>query len=426
VPLAALALAGCSGGSTSIGAGMPTPGRSSPPGGPSGPFAHVVVVVQENRTVDNLFNGFPGADTVRSGEYKHTVIPLVPVPLEPSAGQSHSYRAFIADYDNGAMDGFFRQPPETAYAYVRQTDVANYWTLASRFTLADETFQMNMGPSFAAHVNLVAGQGGYPMAFAGNPHGNAPGCFGSGDVIVVDMRDGFPAPERKGLDCQDMPTIFDVLDQAGVSWKYYAPASGIGLTYWSAPDYIRHIALGPDHANLVNPETRVLDDIAHGTLPAVAYVAPQACTSDHPHGSTRNPLAGPKWVAAITNAIGASAYWKNTLVLVTWDDWGGWYDHVPPPLLSADQLGFRVPLLIVSAYAKSPGSVDHRVRSQASILSAIEQVFRLGSLGQLDAKSDDLGSDFDFGHGAAAYGEPLPSATSPPDANCPIPPDQAG
>jgi len=156
-----------------------------------------------------------------------------------------------------------------------------------------------------------------------------------------------------------------------------------------------------------------LEAIKTGTLPPVSYVIPQMCTSDHPHGASSDPLAGPHWVAAITNAIGASDYWDNTLILITWDDWGGWYDHVKPPIDNADQLAFRVPLLVVSAYPASPGKPDHTRRNQGSIITAIESVFGLPSLGQLDAKTDDLHADFNF-RKRVIYGTPLPEATPLP------------
>jgi phospholipase C len=299
---------------------------------------------------------------------------------------------------------------------VKHADVANYWELASRFTLADKVFQMNMGPSFAAHVNLVAAQGGYPYAFAENARAmrGLPGCLGTSKIDLIDMLTPFPGMTFLGPACLDMQTIFDLLDAQHIGWRYYAPAYGVGEHLWSAPDYITHIALGPDRKNLVSPETLVLEDIKLGKLPQVVYVVPQFCTSDHPHPLTPDDLGGPHWVASITNAIGNSKYWPNTLVLVTWDDWGGWYDHVKPPIMNANQLGFRVPLLIVSAYPAAPGRPDHTERNQGSILTAIESVFGLPSLGQLDARTDDLSADFDFSK-KVKYGAPLPAATPEPE-----------
>jgi phospholipase C len=388
----------------------------------AGRFSHVVVIVQENRTVDNLFNGFPGADTVRTGSRNGQTVTLKEARLEPSIDPDHSHDGFVADYDGGKMDGFDHQygtkAAHTNYMYVRQSNAQNYWTLGQRFTLADEVFQMNMGPSFAAHVNLVAAQGGYPYAFAGNAgkQKGPPGCLGTSKILYVDMRTPYPGTESKGPACLDMATLFDSLDTASIPWRYYAPDYGIGQHFWSAPDYIAHIAEGPDLNNLVSPESRVLDDIANQALPPVSWVVPQLCTSDHPHPPYSDELGGPHWVAAITNAIGASSYWDNTLILVTWDDWGGWYDHVAPPISNADQLGFRTPLLIVSAYPAAPGTPDHTTRNQASILTAIESVFGLPSLGQLDATTDDLSADFNFSVPPVGYGVPLPSATPP--ASC--------
>jgi len=382
----------------------------------------VIVLVQENRTVDNLFNGFPGADTVRTGLSNGRPFPLIPEPLEPAINPDHSYAGFVTDYDNGNMDGFGHelknQNPtsanQTAYQYVDPANVQNYWALASRFTLSDEVFQMNMGPSFAAHVNLIAAQGGYPLAFAGNAGliNGPPGCLGRSKILLVDMRTPFPGTTSHGAACQEMPTIFDLLDTAGIGWRYYAPNYGIGLHFWSAPYYVAHLAEGASSSRIISPETTVLGDIANGQLQPVSYVIPQLCTSDHPHGTYADELAGPHWIAAVTNAVGASKYWDNTLILVTWDDWGGFYDHVVPPIMNADQLGFRTPLLVVSAYPASAGKPDHTVRNQASIMTAIESIFGLPSLGQLDTITDDLSKDFNFKK-PVAYGAPLPSATPP-------------
>jgi phospholipase C len=422
--LALIGMAACGGGGTGR-SGPPVSPSPTPPPGPGmlGKFDHVVVIVQENRTVDNLFNGYPGADTVRKGRDLGHDVELVPIDLQPAKGHDHTYQGFVADYDGGEMDGFNHKldgPSNTSYAYVKQADVHNYWELASRFVLADYVFQMNMGPSFAAHVNLIAAQGGYPFAFAGNESAanRPPGCLGDAHVKVVDMRDAFPGAQKIAPACIDVPTIFDLLDAKGVSWRYYAPNYGIGINFWSAPDYVRHLALGPQHANLVSPETQILKDIAAGSLPAVSYVIPEACSSDHPHSSPGGSLDGPKWVAEVTNAIGKSPYWDRTLILVTWDDWGGWYDHVPPPIEDADQLGFRIPMLVISAHPVRPGAVDHTSRNQASIMTAIEAIFGLGSLGQLDAKTDDLAADFQFATSAVPYGSPLPSSMPPPRHAC--------
>ena len=187
-------------------------------------FDHIIVIEQENRTVDNMFNGFAGADTARTGNRFGQTVALRETALEPTTWNlDHTHRGFVADYDDGKMDGFdhaLQHSADTAYTYVQPSDVANYWTLASRFTLADHVFQMNMGPSFAAHVYLVAGQGGYPFAFAGNPTVKTGyGCFNGGRVAYLDMRTPFPGTAGHGPACMDMPVIFDLLDESQMLGK---------------------------------------------------------------------------------------------------------------------------------------------------------------------------------------------------------------
>jgi len=136
----------------------------------------------------------------------------------------------------------------------------------------------------------------------------------------------------------------------------------------------------------------VLTDIANGQLAAVSWVVPSGRTSDHPALSDGS---GPSWVASIVNAIGNSPYWSNTVIFITWDDWGGWYDHVAPSVINSYEYGFRVPLIVVSPFAK-PGHVSHVTHDFGSILKFIEEVYGLPSLGYADAAADDLSDCFDF------------------------------
>ena len=180
--------------------------RSQRPVLGNGKIQHVIVVVQENRTVDNLFQGFPGADTVPSGLSQGQQKTLIPLPLQYNLDPDHSHQGFVTDYDGGAMDGFdheyvnracYQQTPQcTAYAYVQHSDSAIYFQLAQQYALADHVMQMNEGPSFTSHINLVAAQGGYPIAVAGNetPGANGPGCMSpdTSTVLGIDMRASFP------------------------------------------------------------------------------------------------------------------------------------------------------------------------------------------------------------------------------------------
>ena len=148
-------------------------------------------------------------------------------------------------------------------------------------------------------------------------------------------------------------------------------------------------------------DTRILTDIVNGQLQQVSWVIPNGTNSDHA-GSTAT-TGGPSWVASIVNAVGNSSYWADTAIVVTWDDWGGWYDHVPPPKVISDGTswgsgyvyGFRVPLIVISPYAKA-GYISHVDHDFGSILNLIEKTFGLASLGYADAYADDLSDCFDF------------------------------
>jgi phospholipase C len=205
---------------------------------------------------------------------------------------------------------------------------------------------------------------------------------------------------QKMFPCFEHATLTDLLDnQQGLSWRYYTSAL---KSIWTAPNAIKHIRFGPDWANVILPQTQILTDITNGQLASVSWVTPTGQASDHPWMTTG---LGPSWVASIVNAIGGSQYWNSTAIFITWDDWGGWYDHVPPPQVLVDcqgwgcgyVYGFRVPLIVVSPYAK-PRYISHVNHDFGSILKFTEEVFNLPSLGYADAYADDLSDCFNFNH----------------------------
>jgi phospholipase C len=197
-------------------------------------------------------------------------------------------------------------------------------------------------------------------------------------------------------------TLRDLLDANSVSWKYYSPSINGGEgKLWNAFDAIKAVRQGPEwNTNISSPETNIFNDISAGQLPAVSWVVPDRQNSDHPAGPGGD--TGPSWVASIVNAVGESQYWPTTAVIIVWDDWGGFYDNVPPPF--ADHwggLGFRVPLLIVSPYARetypgTPGYISHTQYEFGSILKFIEDTFNLGRLGTTDQRATSIVDSFDF------------------------------
>jgi phospholipase C len=216
----------------------------------------------------------------------------------------------------------------------------------------------------------------------------------------------------KTYPCFDHATLTDLIDnpppgaRQGITWRYYTPTEGI---IWNAPASIRHMCQpkgvpptckGPDWSNgkeVIN-QLQVLTDIAQNNLASVSWVIPTALSSDH---ARYNDGSGPSWVASIVNAIGNSPYWNNTVILITWDDWGGWYDHVAPPIdpvYPYYQNGFRVPLLVVSPYTAA-GYVSQQTHTVGSILKFIEKAFGLPLIPPgnfADSRSDDLSDFFDF------------------------------
>ena len=201
--------------------------------------------------------------------------------------------------------------------------------------------------------------------------------------------------------CFSYATAARLLDGAGVSWSYYAPAIG-GVDQgeiWSAFDAIWPVRYGRDWVrNVKSPETTIFNDIAAKKLPAVSWVVPSWINSDH---AGSRSLTGPDWVGSVVNAIGESPYWQHTAIVVMWDEWGGWFDHVVPPQVpdphthAYEGFGFRVPVIVLSPYAK-PGYVSHKRHEIASTLHFIEAVFGLPSLNGADARSDQFGDMFDF------------------------------
>jgi phospholipase C len=379
-------------------------GPSVPPPTGIAKVKHVIVIVQENRSFDNLFYGFPGADSATSGMERGTSINLQPIPLGPLQDLDHTHKAWWKAWNGGKMDNFVHGQaftiPNEPYSYVPQADIQPYWTLAQNYTLGDRMFQSNTGPSFVAHQYLIAGQS--DDADENPTDGDEWGCDSvSGTTVGLLGPNGTDLPGP--FPCFDYQTMADILDAKGVSWHYYSTNVGgqTGGYIWSAFDAIKHIRYGSDWTkDVISPDTQVLTDIQRGDLAQVTWVTPAAEYSDHP--TNYLTAEGPDWVASITNAIGASPYWDSTVIFVTWDDWGGFYDHVPPPQVDSMGLGFRVPLIVVSPYARQ-GYVSHVTHEASGFLKYMEEVFNLPSLGTRDVNTDDFNDCFDYNQTPLPY-----------------------
>jgi phospholipase C len=384
---------------------------------------HVVIIFQENRSVDDLFNGFPGADTVRYGlNTSGRKVPLHPVSLSAPYDLGHEHISFEKEYADGKMNGFSQvgvrcysivacpRQPIRAYGYVPHDEVRPYFDMASRYTFGDRMFQTNEGPSFPAHQYILSGTStvtdGSSLRAAENPSGQWGGCDSPAGTLVqlIDAagQEGMPI-----YPCFNRISMTDLLERKSLSWRYYQAYIGPGL--WNAPDAILHVRESRDYRTDVQaPPARVLVDIGRGKLANVVWVTPTALESDH---AASNNGSGPSWVAAVVNAIGESTYWKDTAIFVTWDDWGGWYDHVRPPVYNSYELGFRVPLIVISPYAKNH-YVSHRQHEFGSILKFVEKTFGLPSLHTTDVRADDLSDCFDFSKPPTKF-RPIPAPLPP-------------
>ncbi len=364
----------------------------------SGTIQHVVFILQENRSFNNLFLGFKGAKT-RGFGYDSTgaKIKLTPMTLAATCDIDHSANAFFAAYQSGKNNGWNYESQNCAkdypYRYVYRWQVQTYWSMAKQYVLADHMFQSHLDGSFISHQYAIAGYANHEVNFPSSSWG----CEGGPSDVVPTLTQNRTYSSNVPV-CEDYQTLGDLLDGAGVSWRFYSPSLQ-SWNLWSSYSAINHIyqnGNGPDWLNnVISPETQVLTDIGNGKLAGMTWVVPSWQNSDHAGSGS---LSGPDWVASIVDAIGNSQFWNSTAIFITWDDWGGWYDPVLPVYEDYDGLGYRIPLLVISPYAKA-GSVTHTQYEMSSILRFTEDLFGTGQLAASDARAADPANDptvFDF------------------------------
>jgi phospholipase C len=366
-----------------------------------GVIQHVVFIIKENRTFDNYFGTFPGANGATSGPISTgQVIPLghspdYTYPLDPE----HDFGGAVEATDGGKMDRFDLLTDGNingdflAYTQMTQADIPNYFAYAQNFVLADNMFSSIKADSFTNHVYTVAAQDNGAIMLKGpmRPKGNPGwGCDSSPGVNAEVMdAEGNLSNEPP---CWDFQTLADSLQNAGVSWKFYAPAQGqIGYNF-STLDAINHIRNGPLWTTNIASDTQFATDAANGNLPAVSWLV-TGSENDHPKGC--GVCASENWAVKQINAIMQGPDWGSTAIFMTWDDFGGFYDHVPPPVVDSLGLGPRVPLIIISPYAKA-GYISHTQYEFSSVLKFIEELYGLPPLTARDANANDTTDSFDF------------------------------
>ncbi len=453
-------LAGCGGaGARGVSSTAAAPLMPQPGSGNIHRIQHVIMIVQENRSFDEYFGTYPGADGIPHGVcipdpgWKgHPCQSPWHDPGDSNGGGPHSNVAAIGDIDGGKMDGFVRQdefvpanlrcgvPPSAGCLAHNDTDVMgyhdarelpNYWQYAKHYVLEDHFFESVNSWSLPSHLFEVSDWSAYcpnnrPMSCVnrvespGNPpdYGHPPGTPQG------------PIPHYAWTD------LTYLLHKHHVSWKYYVAGGETNGQLnsetpgiWSPIRWFEDVAQDGQTGN-VQPISQFFTDAANGTLPAVAWIAPNTGESEHPPAGVH---AGQTYVTSLINAIMQSPDWGSSVIFLSWDDWGGFYDHVPPPVVDQNGLGIRVPALIISPLIAHPGRIDHQVSSYDSYLKFIEDDFLGGA--RLNPKTDgrpdrrptvrealpeagNLDVDFNFRQGPRA-GLILPTDPTPGPASTP-------
>ena len=387
------------------------------------PIEHIVVILQENRSFDHYFGTYPGAN----GIPKDVCMPLHPKYPEDgcvkpflstsdiSHDMPHTFHSSEVAYNEDKMNGFMAGEKNfNTMSYYNNKTIPYYWDLAKHYVLADNFFSSALSYSLSNHWYAIAGQAPTTSIYDALKAANAtilPGLNSTNEVRTLNPNGTHYGLEKtKGNDvdleyleeANRTKTVADLFENSSsVSWKYYdrpldssykkAIQSGSAYDYWN-PFAAKGSSYSDDyHSHFVN-RSEIFSDLKTGKFPQVSWVIPSIHISEHPPASIKKGMI---WVTSVVNAIMNSKYWNNTAIIITWDEYGGFYDHVAPPKEDKFGLSFRVPALIISPYSK-PGYIDHTLYSFESMLKFIEWRFGLSSLTYRDANANNLLNAFDF------------------------------
>jgi phospholipase C len=409
---------------------------------------HLVFIIQENHSFDNYFGTYPGAngfpagiavpldlgnpgvgyvspfhlnvtepilivgdelppgisdpsqlnqtisvdpDDIASG----TVSPF-PFNNESIAGDlSHAWSVAHIDYDDGKMDGFVTGGKSIkTMGYYDRNDIPYYWDYADHFVLDDNFFSSEMGPSFPNHLYIASGANGptnltYRWVLKGGIIDNPGPTFNWNEMHLT------------------WSTLAEELSGANIPWTWYdGDAKPLAPTIWNVLPLFTYFQAHPHQLEEhVKNTQNFVSDTQNGRLPAVSWIIPgtwhppswpEPCRRQSPseHPPARSDC-GMDYVSYLVNQVMESQYWQSTAIIITWDDYGGFYDHVKPPYIDAYGEGFRVPTLVISPWAK-PGFIDHTQYEFSSLLRLAEDNFQLATLGHRDSQVNDMMNSFDF------------------------------
>lgn len=379
---------------------------------PCGPIKHIVVMIRENHSFDNLFGTFPGADgtTVARRANKSFTMPATPDHLLVDI--YHEVYNSLADIDGGRMDKFYTQRgavqkgKDVADSQYRQWQIPDYWQYAKTYSLADHFFATVTGGSYPNHLVAVSGTN---QGTIDKPTDGANwGCDAAKWTTVTvntgrDLKHVFP--------CFNTRTLVDEVNRAGMSWRYYSSPMGQPGYLWSTLDAIRPVRYGKQWATNVVDPGRFVSDVKRGKLANLTWLMPPFDYSDHPPKSI---CLGQDWTVQQIDAVMQSPFWSSTAIVMFWDDFGGFYDHVPPVSLSPYKLGIRVPAIVISPYSK-PHFIDKTRYDIRSVVKFVEQSFDLPQVMRYDRSEASIGNMLDLTQTPLAAVMPKPMRCSASD-----------
>jgi len=401
------------------------------------PIEHVVFIVKENRTFNNYFATYPGAEgsteggtivCTEDGCRDGPVVQLEKATDTQPHDLTHCFRCGLVAINGGKMNGFNRMNgviPQSGdkadlfgrdlsgYVYHDRGTLPNYWAYADRFVLADHFFTSMYGPTLPEHLYAVAAQANHIVDNKGQTDTPGSYCDDANETATRFVPREVREAEERILElereitrngsntyelakywgqirlCFNIPVLPDQLEREGISWKYYANEN----SWMNALQMIEHVRYGPMWQKVEPPENFVRD-VRNGEMPQVSWIIPSESYNEHPGGG-KSVCAGENWTVHQVNTIMRSPYWRSTVIVIVWDDFGGFYDPVPPPQVDIMGLGPRTPALIISPYARrgdnpNGGHVDTTVYEFSSVLAFIEQVFGLEPMTERDANANPL------------------------------------
>jgi phospholipase C len=341
---------------------------------------HIVFVVKENRSYDSYFGRYPKGDGVTVGRTLHGYRRLGRMPnVQPDL--RHDRNAMVRDIHHGRMNGFSAMPhPLWAYTAAYRSLIPAYWAYADQYTLADRMFSSMAGPSLPNHLYSVAAQSAGMVDDRG--YSGYWGCDAPPTQRVPVWRDGHL---RFVFPCFRIDSLGTELTRHNVSWRAYGPVTGEQGSGWVGYEAIRGVRKTALWKH-VHTWLQFGADIKHGRLPHVSWVIPQYRYSEHPPTSV---CAGERWTTKLVNQIMRSPEWSTTLIVLTYDEPGGFYDHASVPTL--DHLGYgpRVPMLVISPFAK-PGFIDHHTYDLTSVTKLISLKYHLPMLSRREANATPI------------------------------------